>query len=86
MRLRRVLAGVITGVILGSTAAAWSADTTKAKSADRGAAERNKRYARIEEKLAQVLANQQALLERSAALKEELQIIKVRATSRGGIQ
>ena len=40
----------------------------------------------IDEKLNQVLANQQAVLEKFEAIKQELRIIKVRATSRGGIQ
>ena len=62
----------------------WSAE--KAKVADRGAAERSKRYAQLEEKLAQILKMQESLVEQSAGFKEELRIIKVRATSRGGIQ
>ena len=40
----------------------------------------------IDEKLNQVLANQQALLQKFEAIKEELHIIKIRATSRGAIQ
>ena len=40
----------------------------------------------IDEKLNQVLANQQAVLQKFEAIKEELHIIKIRATSRGAIQ
>ena len=58
---------------------------TRGASKDRASTERAKRLARIEEKLAQVLANQNALLEKSASFKQELQVIKVRATSRGAL-
>lgn len=46
----------------------------------------NQRAKRIEEKLAQILANQTAIQDKLGAVKSELQIIKVRATSRGAIQ
>lgn len=41
---------------------------------------------RIDDKLNQVLVNQQAVLQKFEAIKQELRIIKVRATSRGAIQ
>ena len=40
----------------------------------------------IDEKLNQVLANQQLVLQKFEAIKEELRIIKIRAASRGAIQ
>ena len=70
---------------------AEQAKTSSAVSASRAkkpvVTKRDSQHARlIDEKLNQVLANQQALLQKFEAIKEELRIIKIRATSRGAIQ
>ena len=44
------------------------------------------RQASIEEKLEQILKNQQAILEKNKVIKEELRVIQVRASSRASVQ
>ena len=91
MRPTRVLP--LIGIAAGLSLWSWTM-TSMAKEAARAASSKNtatesdvnsKDLARIEEKLDQVLANQQTILQKFDEVMEELRIVKVRATmTRGG--
>ena len=79
------------GMLLGA-AAVWSADAADASRSSRPsragtaktAAAGDLDLSDIEEKLDEILSGQQAILKKFDAVMEELRIIKVRATLRGG--
>lgn len=76
-----ILAGVlILGVLVG-----LSASGPLGVAAEEGASSRSSRgeNATLEDKLDQILSNQQLILQKFDAVMEELRIIKVRATLRG---
>jgi len=74
------LAGVFSG--RGASAQESAKKTTAARGISVNVDE--EQIKRLEEKLDQVLANQTKILEQFDVVKEELRIIKIRATLRGG--
>jgi len=92
-RVVRVLLGIgLTLVLACQASPSWAEDATETTRASRRAARAKassaslkEATARLESKLDQVLANQRAILEKSAAVKEELRVIKIRASSRGAL-
>lgn len=76
-------------IILGaaksySAETASSPSTAKTKSASLDSAAIDKKLKEVLENQKQILANQAAILQKFDAIMEELRIIKVRATIRGG--
>ena len=70
----------------GWFASSWAADSVQRQSGLAGVKEEPKIDEQaVREKLEQIQANQQSLLQKFEALKEEVRIIKVRASSRGSI-
>ena len=83
MRARRgiLVAGFVgLAVVLGL----WATTTLAKEAASKTPSGKEPSLAQVEDKLDQILANQQTILGRFDAVMEELRIVKVRATLRGG--
>ena len=87
MRRRTWIAVIALFVSFGVSLVLWSsralveAETTKARSAKAGAKAKSFAFQQVE-LLDQILANQEKLNQRVAEVTQELQIVKIRATSR----
>ena len=86
-----MVVGIGLGVSCWFSALSWAKQTTvKARSSTTSSATKpstpsqEASDAKLEKKLDEILANQQTILQKFDAVMEELRIIKVRATLRGG--